>query len=729
MAADRGYDTAFASAAEHEHEPGGTVLSLINRVDPLVSAELGATDSTNPATLAGALIDLVRFGPLVACIDDLQLATPADLAAIGVALTRTTACYPLHIVCGFNPDIEANSREARNALAAILAHRRTEQVTLRPLTDSALSAMTVELFGMALEPADVHRVVAITGGNPDRIQRGLTIMADGGHVRMSGGGIRIQQDALDRWAMVGETGMISGARPGEQTDLVNRRLWTATALLGVGHRVDDLARLLDQSPEAIRRSIDESADRMGGTLEVVRGRVQWSPSDPPGPIGAAAERVERSDLLDAAVRSAMPQDPSAASDRELDAHVARWLIAAQPVQPAELGTAASAVSASVERAAGELERSASWVAAARLWDLLATLRQGQDRQDAELHAGMAWIRGHDGDRADRRLRGARSHGDAQRSAEALLWWARTNASLLWPGASHVAAEVDEWLAQPPSGLDWTWVAKLHAVLAEAYAVEQQDALAQDRIRRARSARPADADADPAEVEFAAGVADLMAFRSRPAVGHFSAAARTAHGDPWVSSWCAARNLLLRSITAPLGVTPANVAGAKSVCLSALSWSDALICSVGAAQAATVQGDREWARSELQEAVEYRNRSEYGLLDQPIRLLAAQLHGGALWFPDEFVDDLMEQWIASFGESHTWPGTAEAMVDGWTDRLEDLRPDLWNSTAIALLGDAALRSGTGDRERIASLVRTLTDGGNRWVFGVTQDLLGLLARLS
>jgi hypothetical protein len=187
--------------------------------------------------------------------------------------------------------------------------------------------------------------------------------------------------------------------------------------------------------------------------------------------------------------------------------------------------------------------------------------------------------------------------------------------------------------------------------------------------------------------------------------------------------------LLRSITAPLGVTPANVAGAKSVCLSALSWSDALICSVGAAQAATVQGDREWARSELQEAVEYRNRSEYGLLDQPIRLLAAQLHGGALWFPDEFVDDLMEQWIASFGESHTWPGTAEAMVDGWTDRLEDLRPDLWNSTAIALLGDAALRSGTGDRERIASLVRTLTDGGNRWVFGVTQDLLGLLARLS
>ena len=748
MSRERGFDTAFISAAEHEFEAGGTLLSLIGQVDPLAAAEVAAGVAADPAVLAAALAGLARFGPLVFLIDDLQHATPLDLAAIEVVLSRPTRSYPVHFVCGLNPDVAAGGPEAASTLASLGRHRRTEVMTLRPFNHSALSALSASLFGKPMEAADIEAILAATAGNPARIQRGLSMLVDAELVRNGSVSVSIEPLALDRWALGGEA-TLSPAQflPGQSLTAQFRppqslpgqsvgggwELARSLALLGSGCRALDVFRLVGGMQQAVEEELGALSERSGGALVVAGGRVFWPQGMGVPELSAGAASIERQHVLEAVAAFARILGDSPNPDRELDAHLAKWLRSTTAVSPEDLIAADPSVDLrqvreSLSRSARARELGASWVAAAQLWDVAADLSEGQDRCTAQLSAGIAWTRGHDGDRADARLRLARAHTTPERAAEALLWWARANASLLWPGAAVVSAEIDEWIDRNGQHVDGPAVARLHAVLAEAFAVEQNEAEANDRLVRARSCRPVGDQLDPAEVDFAAGVADLMAFRSRSAVGHFGAALKSANGDGWISSWCAARTLLLRAITAPLEVSIPQVAAAKSTCLSALSWSDALMCSLGAAQSALVQGDRTWARSELREAIEYRDRSEYGLLDQPIRLLWAQLHEGTLWRPDEVADDLLAQWVASWEPGYSWRAETEAAVSDWTARLEGQPPDLWNSAAIAILADTVARSGAGDRGRAAALLDRLVSNGNRWVFGVGRDLHDLATEL-
>ncbi|HEY6479959.1 MAG TPA: AAA family ATPase, partial [Streptosporangiaceae bacterium] len=186
--------------------------------------------------------------PVLVCLDDLNWAGPATLAALR-ALPRALRQQPVAWLLARS----ASPRRAAGRLFGLLAEEGAARVGLLPLGADAMVAMVTEAFGAPPGPAlaDLARGAA---GNPALLAELIGGLRDEHAVRVS----------------AGRAGLGSPRLPGRVHRLAQRRLdglsrqarqlLMTAAVLGTAFRLEDAAEMLGQTPAALLPAVEETMD-------------------------------------------------------------------------------------------------------------------------------------------------------------------------------------------------------------------------------------------------------------------------------------------------------------------------------------------------------------------------------------------------------------------------------------------------------------------------------------
>jgi DNA-binding CsgD family transcriptional regulator len=186
--------------------------------------------------------------PVLVCLDDVQWACPATLAALRT-LPRELRHHPVAWILA---RCDTAERDAEH-LFSLLEKDGAARIGLDPLGDDAVAALLADAFGA---PPD-HRLLALAAGaagNPSLLA-GLV------------GGLR-DDDAVQ--LIDGHAALASGRLPRRMRRVAQRRLdglskqarhlLVTAAVLGPSFRLEDAAEMLGETPAALLPTVEEAMD-------------------------------------------------------------------------------------------------------------------------------------------------------------------------------------------------------------------------------------------------------------------------------------------------------------------------------------------------------------------------------------------------------------------------------------------------------------------------------------
>jgi predicted ATPase len=272
--------------------------------------------------------------PVLVCLDDLQWACPATLAALRT-LPQELKRHPVAWILARSAGGQAAAR-----LFGLLAGDGAHRVRLAPLTEEAVAALLTDAFGAPPDPG-LRALAAGAAGNPRLLAELVGGLRDEDAVRVTGGQAALASGRLPervRRAARQRLDEVSGPA---------RRVLTAGAVLGGSFRLEDIAELLGETPAVLLPAVEET---MAAGITTA-GETEFS---------------FRHQLLRRAVGDMVPRPGRTALHRQygrilLSRGESAALAASHLAQAAEPGNPASL--ADLDAAAGQTLRSAPQVAA------------------------------------------------------------------------------------------------------------------------------------------------------------------------------------------------------------------------------------------------------------------------------------------------------------------------------------------------------------------------------
>lgn len=184
--------------------------------------------------------------PVLVCLDDLQWVCAATLAALRT-LPRELKRHPVAWILARS----TTQRQEAGHLFGLLENDGAARVRLTPLAEEAVAALLTDAFGVPPHP-DLRALAAGAAGNPWLLSELIGGLRDEGAVRVTGGCATLASSRLP-------ASMHSAAR--QRLDGVSRQarhVLTTAAVLGGSFRLEDVARMLGETPAALLPAVEET---------------------------------------------------------------------------------------------------------------------------------------------------------------------------------------------------------------------------------------------------------------------------------------------------------------------------------------------------------------------------------------------------------------------------------------------------------------------------------------
>jgi DNA-binding CsgD family transcriptional regulator len=184
--------------------------------------------------------------PVLVCLDDLQWASAATLAALRT-LPRELRRYPVAWILARS----STQRTEAERLFCLLENDGADRVALAPLTGEAVAAVLADAFGAP--PDDrLGALAAGAAGNPWLLSELIGGLRDEDAVRATDGQATLVSELLPRRMHRAARRRLEGIS--ERA----RHVLTTAAVLGVSFRLEDAAEMQDVTPAALLPAIEET---------------------------------------------------------------------------------------------------------------------------------------------------------------------------------------------------------------------------------------------------------------------------------------------------------------------------------------------------------------------------------------------------------------------------------------------------------------------------------------
>jgi DNA-binding CsgD family transcriptional regulator len=184
--------------------------------------------------------------PVLVCMDDVQWACPATLAALRT-LPRALKHHPVAWVLARS----SASQHDAEYLFDVLEKDGAVRVSLAPLADDVVAALLADAFG-ALPDQGLLALAAEAAGNPSLLAGLIGGLRDDDAVRLTGGRAVLVSGRLPRRVYQVARQRLDGLS--ERA----RHLLVTGAVLGPSFRLEDAAEMLGETPAALLPAVDEA---------------------------------------------------------------------------------------------------------------------------------------------------------------------------------------------------------------------------------------------------------------------------------------------------------------------------------------------------------------------------------------------------------------------------------------------------------------------------------------
>ena len=198
--------------------------------------------------MAAHLEQRAAAAPVLVCLDDLQWASPATLAALRALpqdLKRQPVAWLLARSSTPHHDLEY--------LFGLLEKDGAARVTLPPLDRDAVAAMLIDAFGAPPDQA-LTDLASGAAGNPSLLTELIRGLGDDNAVRVSGGRAVLVSAQLPRRVHRVAQRRLDGLS--KQA----RHLLVTAAVLGSSFRLEDAAEMLGKTPATLLPRVEEAMD-------------------------------------------------------------------------------------------------------------------------------------------------------------------------------------------------------------------------------------------------------------------------------------------------------------------------------------------------------------------------------------------------------------------------------------------------------------------------------------
>jgi DNA-binding CsgD family transcriptional regulator/tetratricopeptide (TPR) repeat protein len=186
--------------------------------------------------------------PVLVCLDDLQWASPATLAALRT-LPKELKRYPVAWLLARSTTPQHDTEYLFNLLERDGAAR----ITLGPLGDDAVAALLTDAFGA---PPDQALLALARGaaGNPSLLTELIRGLRDDNAVRVAGGrAVLVSAQLPRRMHRLGQQRL-------DGLSTRTRHLLVTATVLGPSFRLEDAAEMLGETPAALLPTVEEAMD-------------------------------------------------------------------------------------------------------------------------------------------------------------------------------------------------------------------------------------------------------------------------------------------------------------------------------------------------------------------------------------------------------------------------------------------------------------------------------------
>jgi DNA-binding CsgD family transcriptional regulator len=184
--------------------------------------------------------------PVLVCLDDLQWADPATLAALRT-LPRELKRHPVAWVLARS----STARRDTEYLFSLMEKDGAARIGLGPLDDDAVTSVLADAFG-APPDQSLLDLAAGAAGNPSLLAELARGLADDKSVEVTGGrAVLVSTRLPERMRRVAQRRL---AGLGEQA----RHLLVTATVLGPSFRLEDAAQMLGETPAALLPAVEET---------------------------------------------------------------------------------------------------------------------------------------------------------------------------------------------------------------------------------------------------------------------------------------------------------------------------------------------------------------------------------------------------------------------------------------------------------------------------------------
>jgi DNA-binding CsgD family transcriptional regulator len=211
-------------------------------------ARLTADDDDRISQIRGHLEQRASTAPVLVCLDDLQWAGPATLAALRT-LPQELKRYPVAWILGRS----CTPEEDTEYLFGLLEKEGAARITLAPLSDDVVAALLTNAFGAQPDQA-LLALADGAAGNPSLLTELIRGLRDENAVQVADGRAVLVSAKLPRQMhRVAQQRFESLSRQG-------RHLVATATVLGPSFRLEDAAEMLGETPTALLPTVDEAMD-------------------------------------------------------------------------------------------------------------------------------------------------------------------------------------------------------------------------------------------------------------------------------------------------------------------------------------------------------------------------------------------------------------------------------------------------------------------------------------
>jgi len=248
-ATDEAAGQGFSLAAGAADQLGRVIPFFALRTalrDPF--ARLTADDDDRISQIRGHLEQRASTTPVLVCLDDLQWAGPATLAALRTLPQELKRC-PVAWILGRS----CTPEEDTEYLFGLLEREGAARITLAPLSDDVVAALLANAFGAQPDQA-LLALADGAAGNPSLLTELIRGLRDENAVQVADGRAVLVSAQLPR-----QIHLVAQQRF-ESLSRQARHLVATGTVLGPSFRLEDAAEMLGETPTALLPTVDEAMD-------------------------------------------------------------------------------------------------------------------------------------------------------------------------------------------------------------------------------------------------------------------------------------------------------------------------------------------------------------------------------------------------------------------------------------------------------------------------------------